>query len=141
MTGSNTALLVGLVGAAAAIAGAAVQGYFGLRQRRLDIFLTNKAQAYGSLFWHVLKLNADPHDADRYACYRASFEVAKMFASEQVRRILEGKHGPSEDSIDYAVQRLRRAPADEKDSVRANFFHESLKQLSDACRHDLQRLN
>jgi hypothetical protein len=144
MTSDSAALLIGLVGATAGIIGGAVgaiiQGSLGLKQRRLDIFLTNRANAYGFLFRDVMELNANPHDACRYAFYRARFDVAKMFCSEQGQQILEEEKRPSADSLDYAVQRLRRTSVDKLDFVRTDEFYDAVKQLSDACRHDLQDL-
>ena len=52
----------------------------------------------------------------KYANYRTAFERAKMFASEEVRTILEGKKKPGPDTLDYAIQSLRRS----EDEAEAN---------------------
>ncbi len=133
------AIIGALVVAVASLGGQWIVGRWGLRHRAADIYLSNKVTAYGELFGAVYEVNNAPGDEVKYANYRTAFERAKMFASEEVRAILEGKEKkPGPDTLDYAIQSLRRSEDKaEADGVRIKEFYQAMERLSDACRRDM----
>lgn len=132
------AIIGAVVGAATSLIGQWIAGWWGLRHREADIYLSNKATAYAELFGAVYEVNNALGDEVKYANYRTTFERAKMFASEEVRIILEGKEKPGPDTLDYAIQRLRRSEDNaEADGVRIKEFYQAMERLSDACRRDM----
>ena len=136
---AGAAIIGAIVGAAASLGTQWIAGRWGLKHREADIYFSNKVTAYGELFGAVYEVNNAPRDEVKYANYRTAFERAKMFASEEVRVILEGKEKkPGPDTLDYAIQSLGRSENKaEADGVRINEFYQAMERLSDACRKDM----
>ena len=135
---AGAALIGAIVGAAASLGTQWIAGRWGLKHREADIYLSNKVTAYAELFGAVYEVNNAPRDEVKYANYRTAFERAKMFASEEVRTILEGKKKPGPDTLDYAIQSLRRSEDEaEANEVRIKEFYQAMERLSDACRRDM----
>jgi DNA repair ATPase RecN len=64
-----------------------------------------------------------------------------MYASKEIRRILEGDKKPAADTLSHAIQLLRRSEDAKEDlSIRVDELHTAMAQLSDACRSDMQKL-
>ena len=137
ISAAGAAIIGAVVGAAASLIGQWIVGRWGLKHREADIYLSNKVTAYAELFGAVYEVNNAPRDEVKYANYRTAFERAKMFASEEVRTILEGEEKPGPDTLVYAIQRLRRSEDKaEADEVRTKEFYQAMERLSDACRRD-----
>jgi hypothetical protein len=64
-----------------------IAGRLGLKQRKVEIYFSQKADAYAALFKAVHEVILASHDGTIYAGYLTAFERAKMFASCEVRRI------------------------------------------------------
>lgn len=130
-----------LAGGAVALAAQWVSGWWGLQHRKAEIYLSNKTSSYAALFGDVHDLLVSPHDEIKYSAYLSAFERAKMFASDDVRIILEGDKKPGPDTLSHAMQLLRgSADRNEETRVRVHELHRAMSRLSDACRRDVESL-
>ncbi len=116
---------VGVVGIGGTLAATYIAGRWGLKQRKAEIYFRQKADAYAALFKAVHEVIFASRDETVYIGYLTAFERTKMFASCEVRRILEGDKKPGPDTLSNAIQLLRRS-ADEKEelSTRVHLVHE-----------------
>jgi hypothetical protein len=130
-----------IVGAGAVILSQWIAGRWGLKHRTAEIYLSNKADAYAALFVAIHELIYSQWDDIKYAIYRSTFERAKMFASDEVRKILEGDGKPEPGTLSHAIELLRRSEdVNKKLHVQVHDLYRAMSQLSNACRRDVERL-
>jgi hypothetical protein len=107
-----------------------------LKTRRLEIYFGAKADAYRRLMECIGVFAFDPHDLATYLRFLAAFEVALMFASDEVAEALTGRLG-----LHPNAQRLRTVSSEEREQVLVSTWYAAVKQTSTAMRDDLKRLS
>jgi hypothetical protein len=142
MTGIQQIIIGVMIGGATALVSQWLSGWWGVKHLKTNIYLSNKADAYAALFAAIHNLLPSPHNELKYAAYRSAFERAKMFASEDVRRILEGDKNPQPDTLSHAIEILRHSDEENRTvSIRVNELYYAMSRLSDAGRRDIQSLS
>jgi hypothetical protein len=136
----ETPVLTALVGAAAALGGALGSQLLAaratLRTRRLELYFQAKASGYKALLERMGEFGCCPLDQAKYLTFLAAYEVALLFASEEVAELLSGPSG-----ISVNAQRLRSAPTEEKRSAIAfTTWYDATKAVSNAMRADLKQM-
>jgi hypothetical protein len=125
--GIGLAAVSSLAGAIGAIVGTFlspwIAGRWGLKQRKAEIYLSQKADAYAALFKAVHDVIFSPQDAVIYSGYLTAFERAKMFASDDVRRMLEGETKSKAHTLSNAVQLLRQSESETQRGPESNSPH------------------
>jgi hypothetical protein len=130
-----------IIGAVPALASQWISGWWGLKHRKVEIYLSNKAASYAALFGAVHELLVSPRDELKYAAYRSAFERAKMFASDNVRIVLEGDKKPQPDTLSHSIELIRRSEDQNQElHTRIHELHRAMSRLSDACRRDFEIL-
>jgi hypothetical protein len=137
----ETPVATALVAAAAALIGALgsqiVAARAALRARRFELYFQAKASAYKALLERLGEFGCCPLDQAKYLAFLAAYEVALVFASDDVAECLRGPSG-----IGVNAQRLRSAPTDEKRSVVSfTTWYDATKAASTAMRGDLKHLS
>lgn len=133
----STALVAASAGLIGALGTQMVAAWAGLRTRRPELYFQAKASAYKALLERLGEFGCCPLDQAKYLTFLAAYEVALVFASDDVAGCLRGPSGISVDA-----QRLRSAPTDEKRSaVSFTTWYDATKAASTAMRDDLKRLS
>ena len=112
---------VGVVGIGGTLAATYIAGRWGLKQRKAEIYFRQKADAYAALFKAVHEVIFASRDETVYIGYLTAFERAKMFASCEVRRILEGDR---ETGAGHARVRCNPASPQKRRAKRKSFQRE-----------------
>jgi len=144
----ETAVLTGLIGAAAGLGGALVglggalgsqliSARLNIRARRIELYFRAKADAYRMLMERVGEFALDPGNIGKYLAFLSAHEGALIFASDDVAEALTGRAG-----LGVNAQRLRAADSEkERQGVAVTTWYQAVHDASRAMRNDLKRLS
>ena len=140
-TGMQQIIIGVVLGAIPVLLSQWLSGWWGVKHRKAEVYLSNKSDSYAALFVAVHELLNSPRNELKYAAYRSAFERAKMFASDDVRKLLEGDKRPGPDTLSHSIELLRQSEdATNELRVRVRNLYSDMSKLSDACRHDMESL-
>jgi hypothetical protein len=129
---------VPLVTAGAALFGAlsaqAISAFFGLRQKRYELWFARRGAAYEGLLASAGAYALDPRAEGAYLRFLAALDVATLYASPSVLPLLQGP-----GSINVPAQRLRTAgSAGDLNALQFVEWFDWMKRLSSSLRDDLR---